>query len=236
MPTLTTLPDLKSLQKLESFIVSDRGTWCCNGFLGECNLNNSFCTDDSFSGISAATCLPSDRPDLLATNATLAIIEKFNTTVCHVVETESGEQTTKVGGLGISFLEKRDGPDTNGGSPSDNGRGGPPPDTNSGLLPNTKGGPGGPPPGTNGNSGARAPETKSGDLALPTPETITPCGGILYRRCNLSGYEEAMCYNARFTAISCDSSSLAIEMRRRQIQKGVGDRCNPDYEAWLGCK
>lgn len=29
---------------------------------------------------------------------------------------------------------------------------------------------------------------------------------------------------------------LAIEMRRRQIQQGVGDRCNPEYEAWLGCK
>ncbi|KAF1787629.1 hypothetical protein JG687_00018661 [Phytophthora cactorum] len=25
-------------------------------------------------------------------------------------------------------------------------------------------------------------------------------------------------------------------MRRRQIAQGVGDPCDPDVEAWLGCK
>ncbi|KAJ8526086.1 hypothetical protein ON010_g15092 [Phytophthora cinnamomi] len=80
----------------------------------------------------------------------------------------------------------------------------------------------------------QGPEPKILAPGPPTPEGIAQCDGILYRRCNVSGFEEAMCYNARFMAISCDAGPLAIKMRRRQIEQGVGDRCNPEYEAWLG--
>ncbi|KAF1779621.1 Leucine-rich repeat domain, L domain-like [Phytophthora cactorum] len=62
------------------------------------------------------------------------------------------------------------------------------------------------------------------------------CGGILYRHCEIPGIPEAICYNARFMGIACTASKFPIEMRRRQIALGVGDPCNPEYEAWLGCK
>ncbi|KAF1787519.1 hypothetical protein GQ600_15197 [Phytophthora cactorum] len=44
-----------------------------------------------------------------------------------------------------------------------------------------------------------------------------------------------MCYNARFMAIFSMSDPLVLEMRRRQIQLGVGDPCHHlDHEAWFG--
>jgi len=69
----------------------------------------------------------------------------------------------------------------------------------------------------------------------PTPENAAQCNGTLYRECSLPGFQEAMCYNARFMAVFCTSSPFLIEMRRRQIELGVGDACSPEHEAWLGC-
>lgn len=43
MPFLDTLPDFSSFKNLKSFATLDRGTWCCNGFLGDCNLNDDKC-------------------------------------------------------------------------------------------------------------------------------------------------------------------------------------------------
>ncbi|RLN75966.1 hypothetical protein BBJ28_00009593 [Nothophytophthora sp. Chile5] len=70
----------------------------------------------------------------------------------------------------------------------------------------------------------------------PTPETMAQCNGTLYRQCEVSGYPEAMCYSARLMGVACDPNPFPIEMRRRQIAKGVGDLCDPTAEAWLGCK
>ncbi|OWZ02584.1 hypothetical protein PHMEG_00025830 [Phytophthora megakarya] len=163
VPIIETLPDMKSLDKLKAFSVNDRGSWCCNGFLHDCDQQNTFCAAQPFWGIPAASCLSSTNPTLKATNSTLALVEKFASTVCQ-------EQKIKPG------------------------------------------------PG------------------FPTPENVSQCEGILYRKCEVPGYTEAMCYNTRFMAIYCNSEPLLIEMRRRQIQLGVGDKCNPEYEEWLGCK
>ncbi|KAG6976663.1 hypothetical protein JG688_00001143, partial [Phytophthora aleatoria] len=39
-PLLDSLPDFSPIHDLKSFVTIDRGTWCCNGFLGECDLQN----------------------------------------------------------------------------------------------------------------------------------------------------------------------------------------------------
>jgi hypothetical protein len=68
----------------------------------------------------------------------------------------------------------------------------------------------------------------------PTAELMAPCNGTMYRQCEWPGGVEAMCYNARFMGIACTASPFPIEMRRRQIARGVGDPCKPEFEAWLG--
>lgn len=156
-PMVDTLPDLKSLTKLRSFVVNDRGSWCCNGFLGECHPQDPFC-GQSWWVPPVSSCISSQ-----ATTATSALIQQFSNTVCREDKTYS-------------------------------------------------------------TSGA------------PTIERIAQCNGTLYRQCHVPGYAEAMCYNTRFMAISCDMGPLAIRMRRRQIQEGVGDPCDPEHEAWLGCQ
>ncbi|RLN86631.1 hypothetical protein BBJ28_00020511 [Nothophytophthora sp. Chile5] len=39
-PVIDSLPDLAPLAKLKSLTLTDRGTWCCNGFLGHCDLQS----------------------------------------------------------------------------------------------------------------------------------------------------------------------------------------------------
>lgn len=68
-----------------------------------------------------------------------------------------------------------------------------------------------------------------------TRESAELCNGTMYRACTLTGDRQGMCYNPRMQAIYCDTSTLAIEMRRRQIAQGIGDACDPEVEAWLGC-
>ncbi|KUF93967.1 hypothetical protein AM587_10013953 [Phytophthora nicotianae] len=160
-PQLDSLPDFLPIHDLKSFVTIDRGMWCCNGFLGECDLQNPLCGVHPVWGSPAATCLPANRT---ASRATLDAIAKFSKSVC--------------GGL---------------------------------LRP----------------TDAQPP---------PTEETMASCGGILYRQCELPGSPAAICYNARFMGIACTTSVYPIEMRRRQIAQGVGDPCDPEYEAWLGCK
>lgn len=60
------------------------------------------------------------------------------------------------------------------------------------------------------------------------------CGGILYKQCALNGVQ-GICFNTRMMVINCETSSGYIAMRKLQIQRNVGDPCDPDVEAWLGC-
>ncbi|KAF1328425.1 hypothetical protein FI667_g6981, partial [Globisporangium splendens] len=69
-----------------------------------------------------------------------------------------------------------------------------------------------------------------------TEENMLQCDGIMYRQCHLPGNRTGMCYNARMMPITCNGNVLPIEMRKRQIQAGIGESCDPKYEAWLGCK
>ncbi|KAJ8569423.1 hypothetical protein ON010_g5834 [Phytophthora cinnamomi] len=70
----------------------------------------------------------------------------------------------------------------------------------------------------------------------PTSELMAPCNGTMWRQCPTVDGVESMCYNARFMGIACTSNPFPIKMRRQQIAQGVGDKCNADVEAWLGCR
>ncbi|OWZ22957.1 LOW QUALITY PROTEIN: hypothetical protein PHMEG_0002260 [Phytophthora megakarya] len=163
-PLLTRLPDLSAIKKLKSFVTMDRGAWCCNGFLGKCDLHNPLCDVHPVWGTPAATCLPANRMDLTASIATRDIAAKFAQSICGDVLRPADVQP------------------------------------------------------------------------LPAEDTMISCNGVLYHQCTFPGALEAICYNARFMGIACTPSKYPIEMRRRQIAQGVGDPCNPEYEAWLGCK
>lgn len=165
IPLVDSVPDMSSLVNLKSFVTTDRGMFCCNGFIGECDLGNSLCAAHSLWMLPPATCLSPNRTSKIATPATLATFARFPRTVC----------------------------------------------ADEALTPATA--------------------TRS-----PARETSDECGGIMYRRCKMPEGGEGMCYNPRLMAICCDYNHFAIEMRRRQIAEGVGDPCDPQYEAWLGCK
>ncbi|KAE9137365.1 hypothetical protein PF007_g1827 [Phytophthora fragariae] len=75
------------------------------------------------------------------------------------------------------------------------------------------------------------------DLEAPEPSlesTDGVCQGVLYRECYLNG-TRGICYNGRMQVVHCDVFGEYEKMRRLQITRGVGDKCDPDVEAWLGC-
>ncbi|KAL4094011.1 hypothetical protein PRIC1_011440 [Phytophthora ramorum] len=85
--------------------------------------------------------------------------------------------------------------------------------------------------------GAICADGYSVDLALLAPNkhsTDELCNGTMYKQCTRFG-SEGMCFNNRLMVINCDISAGYIAMRKLQIQRGVGDPCNPEVEAWLGC-
>ncbi|KAG7395822.1 hypothetical protein PHYBOEH_003159 [Phytophthora boehmeriae] len=160
---VNSLPDLTPVKKVNMFTVADRAPWCCNGFLGSCDLQNPNCQVHPLWGTPAATCLSSNRTDDHPSDGTLEVLKKFSRTICYDL-----------------------------------------------LLP--------------------------GKIDVPPSEdSMRQCNGTLYRRCEWPGVKEAMCYSSRLMAISCSANPYPIEMRRHQIQCGIGDRCDPLYEAWLGC-
>lgn len=163
LPSLETLPDLAPLATtLQSLTLIDRGTWCCNGFLGPCDLHDPMCQVHPLYGTPAASCLAADQPR--ASPGTVAVLQRFPATVC----------------TGLLYPGIFEGP--------------------------------------------------------PTQAMTEPCHGTLYRQCSDPSGKEAMCYNARFMAIACDTNPFPIEMRRRQIAQGIATPpCDPDIEAWLGC-
>uniref|UniRef100_K3X7U7 WLGC domain-containing protein n=1 Tax=Globisporangium ultimum (strain ATCC 200006 / CBS 805.95 / DAOM BR144) TaxID=431595 RepID=K3X7U7_GLOUD len=78
-----------------------------------------------------------------------------------------------------------------------------------------------------------------------TKATIDVCGGMMYRKCGVdAGYSRndsttadqiAMCYNQRMHVIACRPAEMDIQIRKLEIQKGLGVSCDPIEEAWLGC-
>ncbi|KAG7400242.1 hypothetical protein PHYBOEH_006580 [Phytophthora boehmeriae] len=76
------------------------------------------------------------------------------------------------------------------------------------------------------------------DLASAAPTKYTSddlCGSVMYKECSLGGVQ-GICFNMRMTVISCTPLPEYIKMRRLQIERRVGDPCNPEVEAWLGCR
>ncbi|RLN31994.1 hypothetical protein BBJ28_00013756 [Nothophytophthora sp. Chile5] len=75
------------------------------------------------------------------------------------------------------------------------------------------------------------------DLEASAPSKHTTdelCGGIMFKECTLGGVQ-GICFNTRMMVIECVTQSSYITMRKLQIQRGVGDACDPAVEAWLGC-
>ncbi|GMF67272.1 unnamed protein product [Phytophthora fragariaefolia] len=60
------------------------------------------------------------------------------------------------------------------------------------------------------------------------------CGGVKYKECLING-AQGICFNTRMMVVTCETTSSYIAMRRLQIQRGVGDPCDPNVESWLGC-
>lgn len=79
---LRRLPDLSRLRELSSLAVYRSNQFCCNGFLGECNLTNAYCAADASTGTPAAECLSLDDPLNSPTAGTRALVQRFNATVC----------------------------------------------------------------------------------------------------------------------------------------------------------
>lgn len=79
LPMLKGIPDMSPLTNLQTFATSDRGMFCCNGFVGECDLTNAMCMEHLVWGSPPATCLP---PDRTATPATRRLFEAFSASVC----------------------------------------------------------------------------------------------------------------------------------------------------------
>lgn len=72
-------------------------------------------------------------------------------------------------------------------------------------------------------------------LTFPTKETIKMCDGKPFRQCVFPGSIAGICYYTRFQVLSCLPDADYIALRRRQIEKGVGPKCDPIEEKWLGC-
>lgn len=75
-------------------------------------------------------------------------------------------------------------------------------------------------------------DIKAAASTVYTSDTL--CGGVQYKQCAL-GSTAGMCYNSRMQVISCTPDTGLIDMRKQLITRGVGQRCDPSVEAWLGC-
>jgi hypothetical protein len=79
MPALASIPDLSCLTKLVHLATSRAAHFCCNGFLGSCDLSDAFCASNPIIGIPSAHCI---ADDLRITSGTEAVLSRFSTNVC----------------------------------------------------------------------------------------------------------------------------------------------------------
>lgn len=64
------------------------------------------------------------------------------------------------------------------------------------------------------------------------------CGGIRWRQCTPStaaNNTQGICANIRMQVLFCSGDQSMITLRREQIRRGIGEPCDPQVEAWLGC-
>ncbi|RLN63162.1 hypothetical protein BBJ28_00025077 [Nothophytophthora sp. Chile5] len=86
LPALRSLPDLASVEsKLTSFVVKGNCQICCNGFLGTCDLSDSYCSGEYF-GSTRAECVGGEPQ---AAPSTLEVISRFIDSVCFKIPMDS---------------------------------------------------------------------------------------------------------------------------------------------------
>ncbi|KAG7382912.1 hypothetical protein PHYPSEUDO_004257 [Phytophthora pseudosyringae] len=83
LPRLAKLPDMAPLQQLDEFSLIKPSHVCCNGFLAPCDQADSFCAAGSEQKVPAAECIDPTESDSKATDATLAVFQRFAHTTCH---------------------------------------------------------------------------------------------------------------------------------------------------------
>jgi hypothetical protein len=167
---LAAIPDISSLSNLSRLTVYRPNRMCCNGFMGPCNLADSFCMYDPVFDVPGATCLADDDPRR-ASPAMQQLLARFPYTIC---------QRTPLS-LAVEAMSD-----------------------------------------------------------MPSRERIETCAGVPYRKCEIPGGTSdkvsGMCYSARMQVVACNVDQPFIQVRRVQIQRGVGLPCDPREEAWLGCQ
>ncbi|KAE8996693.1 hypothetical protein PR001_g19786 [Phytophthora rubi] len=163
LPHLERMPDMAPLRLVSNFSLSRAVQLCCNGFLGACDLNDSYCAYNPAAGIPAASCL--DEEPFLGNMGTRDMFKKFESVVCQK-------------------------------QPSDMF-----------LVGST-----------------------------PTRQTIEMCDRRPFGQCQTPDGRTGICYNTRLQVLSCCGDENYIELRRYQIQLGVGQKCDPELEKWLGCE
>lgn len=162
---LESIPDMSPINNLVGFVLSSGKILCCNGFLdNKCDFSRRPCASDPAWKYPPGVCLPVNRTDKIATDATRSLFAKFNASVCSMNS--------------ITTLKENQ---------------------------------------------------------YPLEADVDACNGTLYRQCARSGNRTGMCYSLRMMPIACISDKFPIAMRKQQILENVGDRCDPQYEAWLGC-
>lgn len=82
-----TFPDMSRMKKLKAFTLSSSAELCCNGFLdNKCDPANQFCQPSHMAPPDAPfACLPINRVQDFATNATRGIFAQFSKSVCFSV-------------------------------------------------------------------------------------------------------------------------------------------------------
>lgn len=167
LPALPGIADMAPLTNLQQLAAILPMPWCCNGFLGSCDLAHPFCTANPTLSIPQASCLRDGQPR--ATAATKAVFARFPYAVC--------------------------------------------------------------------------PLTIAVPLDIPTADSVGMCAGRLFRKCALpvvqwdgsTAVTNGICVNTRMQVLACDVDPLKVAVRKVQIQRGVGPKCDPEVEAWLGC-
>lgn len=79
MPALASIPDLTHLTQLVHFATSRAAHFCCNGFLGSCDLSDSFCVVNPVIGIPQARCI---ADSLRISSGSEAVLARFSSNVC----------------------------------------------------------------------------------------------------------------------------------------------------------
>ncbi|KAJ8576394.1 hypothetical protein ON010_g2815 [Phytophthora cinnamomi] len=162
LPRLERMPDMAPLRIVSDFALSRPIQLCCNGFLGACDLNDSYCVFNPAAGIPAASCLD-DKP-FLGNIGTREMFKKFESAICQ-----------------------------------------------------------------------KLPSDMQLIAGNPTRQTIEMCDSRPFGQCQLPGGGIGICYNTRMQVLSCYGDDNYIKLRRYQIQLGVGQKCDPHIEKWLGC-